>query len=58
MAESSQKAFFLERKGGIFYEDTRPVPKPSPGDLLVKIQAFGLNPADWKVQGVDFPLIK
>ncbi|KAF5362777.1 hypothetical protein D9757_011001 [Collybiopsis confluens] len=40
MASSSQKAFFLERKGGVFYE------------------AFALNSADWKVQAVDFLLIK
>lgn len=28
----------------------RPVPSPSAGELLVKIHAAGLHPADWKIQ--------
>ncbi|KAK7040272.1 hypothetical protein VNI00_009739 [Paramarasmius palmivorus] len=48
MAE--QKALLLKEKCGPFVLDTRPVPKPGPGELLVKVQATGLNPVDWKIQ--------
>ncbi|KIK59145.1 hypothetical protein GYMLUDRAFT_44901 [Collybiopsis luxurians FD-317 M1] len=55
---TSQKALLLERRGGAFYEGTRPIPKPGPGELLVKIKAFALNPVDWKIQDLDFPFPK
>ena len=46
------------------YEDA-PSPKPAPGDVLIRIHAAGVNPADWKVREVHlkqfvqnkFPLI-
>ncbi|OSC97730.1 GroES-like protein [Trametes coccinea BRFM310] len=47
---SQQKAFFIEAKQGEFVIKARPVPKPTPGHLLVKNEASGLNPADWKIQ--------
>ena len=50
MAPSTQKALLLDAKFGKFDVDTIPVPKPGPGEVLVKIQAVALNPADWKVQ--------
>ena len=50
MAPSSQKALLLDAKFGKFVVGTIPVPKPGPGEILVKIQAAALNPVDWKVQ--------
>lgn len=28
---------------------TRPVPRPGPGEVLVRVRAAGVNPVDWKV---------
>ncbi|KAF5371197.1 hypothetical protein D9758_004229 [Tetrapyrgos nigripes] len=48
---SEQKALVLESKQGRFVVSTRPKPTSVPaGELLVKIKASALNPADWKVQ--------
>ncbi|KAI0351747.1 GroES-like protein [Trametes cingulata] len=47
---TEQKALILPVKQGEFVVDTRPVPKPGPGELLVKNEASGLNPVDWKIQ--------
>ncbi|KAG5719568.1 Zinc-type alcohol dehydrogenase-like protein C2E1P3.01, partial [Termitomyces sp. T112] len=44
------KALFLDAKCGnwaLGYNDT---PKPGNGELLVKIEAVGLNPVDWSIQ--------
>lgn len=47
---SMQKALFLtERKGQYVVQETD-VPIPGPGELLVEVQAAGLNPMDWIVQ--------
>ncbi|KAI0760997.1 GroES-like protein [Trametes elegans] len=49
---TQQKALFLQAKHGDFVVGTRPVPKPGPGELLVKNEASGLNPVDWKIQAI------
>ncbi|KAI0715787.1 GroES-like protein [Cerioporus squamosus] len=49
---AQQKALFLPTKQGNFTVETRDVPKPGPGDVLVKNAAVGLNPVDWKIQAV------
>ena len=43
-----QKALFLETPKGEFRVGQTSIPKPGPGELLVKIHATALNPADWK----------
>jgi len=58
MPPTTQKALLLERVNGEFYTSTRPVPKPAPGELLVKIQAFALNPVDYKIQHSNFFFMK
>ena len=50
MVPSTQKALLLDAKFGKLGVDTIPVPKPGPGDILVKVQAAALNPVDWKIQ--------
>ncbi len=49
-APQQQKALFLDASFGNFVVQTAPVPKPGPGQLLVKIKTTALNPADWKRQ--------
>ena len=50
MAPSTQKALVLETKFGKFNLRTTPVPKPGPGEILIKIKSTALNPVDWKIQ--------
>ncbi|CDO74502.1 hypothetical protein BN946_scf184979.g57 [Trametes cinnabarina] len=47
---TQQKALFLQAKQGEFAIGTRPVPKPGRGEIIVKNEASGLNPVDWKIQ--------
>ena len=47
---SQQKALFLTEANGKFAVGTKEIPKPGPGEVLVEIQATGLNPIEWKIQ--------
>ncbi|KAG6879794.1 hypothetical protein C0992_011592 [Termitomyces sp. T32_za158] len=58
----TQKALFLDAKFGPFTLKERSIPKPGPGQLLVRIEATALNPVDWKIQkyGIfieDYPVL-
>jgi len=62
MLPKEQKALYLDSKFGSFVVAGNNVPKPSTGEILVKIMACGLNPIDWKIQkyGVfikDYPVV-
>ena len=35
-----------------------PVPRPGPGEVLVKVEAASLNPVDYKIRGGKYPLVK
>lgn len=56
------KAYGFTRYGGPEHESylDLPVPEPGPGELLVRVAAAGVNPADWKVRAglrrADLPL--
>jgi NADPH:quinone reductase-like Zn-dependent oxidoreductase len=49
---SQMKAYGFTRYGGPETEAflDLPVPEPRPGELLVRVTAAGVNPADWKVR--------
>jgi NADPH:quinone reductase-like Zn-dependent oxidoreductase len=36
------------RASGALTVETRPVPRPGPGEVLIRVRAAGVNPVDWK----------
>lgn len=59
---TQQKALFLVAKQGDLKVDDTPVLKPGVGEVLIRIEAAGVNPFDWKIKdyGVvvtEFPAI-
>src|SRR5262249_31920231 len=61
-AKATMKAVRIHAFGGaeeLRYEDA-PRPKPKAGEVLIRIHASAVNPADWKVRsglfGKDIPL--
>lgn len=50
----SQKALLLESApNGPWKLGTKNIPKPGTGELLVKVRAAALNPADWKIRAYN-----
>jgi len=49
-----QNALIITEKYGNFVRGTRPIPQVGPGEVLVKVKAAALNPADWKIQKYGF----
>ncbi len=59
MAPSTQKALLVpEEKAPWKLVHDWPVPTPGPTDLLVKVIAAAINPADWKIQTYGAPFIQ
>ena len=50
MAPRIQKALLLKSAKGPFTVETVNIPRPGPGEILVKVQATSLNPVDWKIK--------
>jgi len=48
MPETQQKAILLLKPGQLAVERV-PIPKPGPDEVLIKLDAAALNPADWKI---------
>jgi NADPH:quinone reductase-like Zn-dependent oxidoreductase len=50
MHPAEHKVLVLESYGSPMVVHSKPVPTPGPGQLLVRVEATGLNPADWKIR--------
>jgi NADPH:quinone reductase-like Zn-dependent oxidoreductase len=56
----SMKAVRFDEFGGpeVLHADTVPVPTPGEGELLVKVDAAGVNPIDYKIRAGRYPAVK
>ena len=50
---STQKALYLLEPKGKFAVKERDIQEPGSGEVLVEVQAAGLNPIEWKIQAFD-----
>ncbi|KAL0953198.1 hypothetical protein HGRIS_004453 [Hohenbuehelia grisea] len=54
----TQKALIIPELGASAYSlIERPVPSPGPGDVLIKLEALGLKPSEWKVLTLDMSFL-
>jgi NADPH:quinone reductase-like Zn-dependent oxidoreductase len=53
MPTNTMKAIRLHEHGGpeVLRHEEVPVPRPQPGEVLVRVHAAGINPPDWYVRG-------
>ena len=51
---TEQKALLLPAKFADFVVGPKSIPKPGPGELLVKVHSTSLNPVDWKIHKYGF----
>jgi NADPH:quinone reductase-like Zn-dependent oxidoreductase len=57
---ATMHAVLIRRFGGpeVVEFGELPVPRPRPGELLLKVQAASLNPVDWKIRSGKYPLVR
>lgn len=53
MAPKEQKALVVPSKGANVVVQSVTVPSPGTGEILARVDATALNPADWKFASVD-----
>ena len=47
---AKQLSLILETPGADWTVKETEIPKPAPGEVLVKVISSGINPMDWKIQ--------
>ena len=47
---STQKSLVLDHTFGTYTVQEKPIPTPAADQILVKVKAAALNPADWRIQ--------
>ena len=50
----SNQALFIESPKGAWVIRPHPVHVPAAGEILVRVEAAGLNPVDWEIHDWDF----
>ena len=58
MTSAQQKALYLDAPFGKFVVRSKDIQKPEPAEVLIKVSATALNPADWKIQKYNPPFVK
>ncbi|KAH8078747.1 GroES-like protein [Cristinia sonorae] len=53
---TTQKALFLQGLKGDWAVESTSVPEPSADQVLVRVEASGLNPVDWKIRELGFTI--
>lgn len=48
-----QKTLFIQEAKGEWKVRAHNIPEPAAGQVLVRVEATGLNPADWKIHDFD-----
>ena len=59
---ATQKALFIETPKGAWVVREHDVHVPEADEVLIRVEATGLNPADWKIQKygyfkLEYPLV-
>lgn len=57
MPPTEQKVLVLDAVKAPFTVQTKPVDKPGSGQLVVRVEATGLNPADWLIREYGVPWV-
>lgn len=58
MSATENRAAWIHEKGGQLTIRPSEVVQPGPGEVLLKSDAWGINPMDWKIQGFGMMLEK
>ena len=58
LVPDTQKALFIESPKGAWIIGPQTVHVPGPGEILIRVEAVGLNVVDWKMHDYDIMIEK